>query len=205
MGGVGLVVERTALNTEVPRSNPSDFTRKFSGDWKLLVQLSCSQWCWWVQNWWILIGYHIVRFMKLCDSGSHDIFSVQLSSSGAEQRTSTPPSLWQSGQRLWIHSCPSDGDVKWRSWEQDWDGLVHTCLVLPLSTSRKENPNLAGVHPCSDWYKILDKPPSFPLSCSFPSRFFLWDFFRGKGTLRPCPVDYTTASASNAFIYAITR
>lgn len=44
-----------------------------------------------------------------------------LSSNGAEQGTSTSPSLWAKGYRLGIHSCPLDGDVKWQSCEQDWE------------------------------------------------------------------------------------
>ena len=78
VGGVGLVVWVYCLapDTEVPGSNPGGTTWKFSGDWNLLVQHSCSQWCWWDSNWWILIRYLIVRFRKLSDSGSCPIQEV---------------------------------------------------------------------------------------------------------------------------------
>ena len=43
--------------------------------------------------------------------------------------------IWESGQMLGVRSRPSDGDVKWRSREQDW-GRIH---MRPASLSSEHS------------------------------------------------------------------
>lgn len=75
-----------------------------------------------------------------------------------------------------IYSCPLDGHVKWQSWEQDWEQLVHPCLVTLLSTSRKREGKTCQCSSTANqpiWYSVLDDPSGFltlkPLNSKLPS------------------------------------
>lgn len=70
-------------------------------------------------NWWILNGCLIVHFRKL--------WALLSSAVGQWCRAMKLHPSQSLGN--WVHSHPSDREVKWRSQEQDWEWLVHTCFV----------------------------------------------------------------------------
>ena len=75
-------------------------------------------------------------FVSVLQLVSKQLHSSRLHCSDVEWGAFAYHGIWESGQMLGVHSRPSDGDVKWRSREQDW-GRIHTPASLSSEHSSK--------------------------------------------------------------------
>ena len=81
-------------------------------------------WYFWFVNW----EKGLVSVLQLVSK--QQLHSSRLHCSDVEWGAFAYHVIWESGQMLGIHSRPSDGDVKWRSREQEWGANSHPCLVI---------------------------------------------------------------------------